>query len=91
MESALHQLEGVCYYVLKEGNLLVLGPGTLHIVLSPVNSAVVGWNCYKSEWVKDLYRLMSWDKKLSCQSQKTFDEKLSLAWATYQRLFGGSG
>lgn len=45
--SAVNELEHPTYEILEAGDLSVLDPGTMHAVLSPVNSAVGGW-----EWVK---------------------------------------
>jgi hypothetical protein len=87
VKPALSKFEGVYYYIVREGDMFVLEPGSLHTVLSPVNSALVGWKCYKSEWVNDLDRLMSWDKKLSGWNKNTFDAKMRATKATYQRLF----
>ena len=56
--DAGEKLERGKYFLLeKPGDMIVLRPGELHAVLSPVNSAVGGWKCQKNEWQEEIVRL----------------------------------
>lgn len=50
--------------ILRCGEYIEMSPGTVHAVVSPMNSAVSGWTYVQSEWFKDtdlLKTLMNWE------------------------------
>ena len=64
VEKGLHEFEDVRYLVARAGDMFVLPVGELHLVISPVNSAVGGWYCVKDEWKSRVVTLKAWEKKM---------------------------
>jgi hypothetical protein len=89
VETALRKFEKVCFYVLRTGDMIVLEPGALHAVLSPVVSAVGGWICYKKEWADFFRGLMNWDLEHTEDKKRrdTIEQKLKETERLYKNLF----
>jgi len=70
--EALSKFEQVSYIVLIKGDIYILPPGYIHMVLSMRNSAVGGWVCFKAEWediarklyMRDMARLVEYQNAL---------------------------
>ena len=86
----LQRFEQVRYSVLRAGDIAILDPGELHMVLSPVNSVVGGGRCYKKEWRGEAVRLMNWEMKRGYDKETKRLLKLEFeeAMALYDKLEG---
>lgn len=52
--NALKTLPGLKWTILDEpGQYLVMEPGQIHAVVSPLNSAVSGWSFVVSDWLEN--------------------------------------
>ena len=53
MRRAVGEWPGLKWTILEPGDYIVMNPGTVHAVLSPVNSVVGGIYLLDQEWIKD--------------------------------------
>jgi hypothetical protein len=61
--TAIKKWPGMRWTILHPGEYILMHPGTIHAVLSPVNSAIAGWYFVKEEWVRsEKFRsLLMWE------------------------------
>ena len=65
--NAVKTWPGLKWAILDEpGQYLIMEPGQIHAVLSPVNSAVSGWSFAISDWIENgkLGKMMDWEMTL---------------------------
>lgn len=64
--SAVLHWPGLHWAILEVGDYVVIEPGQVHAVLSPVNSALSGWSFVASKWLRDgiLKERMEWEMDL---------------------------
>jgi len=74
--KALSKFEQLSYIVLIKGDVYILPPGYIHMVLSMRNSAVGGWVCFKAEWADMARDLSQRDiaRFIECQKALLNDE-----------------
>jgi hypothetical protein len=73
--EAISKFEDLSYIVLTKGDVYLLPPGYIHMVISMRNSAVGGWKCYKPEWEDVARRLTNREMAILIDEAKTLLEK----------------
>ena len=64
LNVALKSLENPFYFILQRGQYQILGPGYIHAVFSPINSAVAGMKVVHSDFREEAEKAMEWEKAL---------------------------
>ena len=65
--NAVKTWPGLKWAILQEpGEYVVMEPGQIHAVVSPVNSAVTGWSFVMSDWLENgkLSEMMDWEMRV---------------------------
>jgi hypothetical protein len=62
--------------ILHPGEYILMSPGAVHAVLSPINSAIAGWYFVKEEWVRsEKFRsLLMWEMDMIEHRLKVLNE-----------------
>ena len=70
--NAVERWQGLHWVVLHEQEFIVLPPGTIHAVLSAVNSAASGWEYLDTKWLHDglLDKMTEWELGLAANMKR---------------------
>ena len=96
--GALSKFEQLSYIVLIKGDVYILPPGYIHMVLSMRNSAVGGWACFKAEWedgarnltMRDIARFVEDEKGLLSQEKALVADHNALRYRAKNGQLGSS-
>jgi hypothetical protein len=74
--NAVKSWPGLKWSILHAGEYITMLPGIIHAILSPVNSAVCGWNYMEKSWMKSgiLRDMLTWELELVEKRIKKINE-----------------